>query len=65
MLFSFGKNKNELKNKSQDAPKRSLDQIEADVKILNPEEMNRLGGGKETTKSIPDLRDSLGGTIPL
>jgi hypothetical protein len=67
MIF-FNKKKESAEPKQQEGKKRSLNEIEADLTVLNKSEMNKLGGGKETTKSLnnfPDLRDSLGGTIPL
>ncbi|MCC7246708.1 MAG: hypothetical protein IT269_13575 [Saprospiraceae bacterium] len=68
MIFQFGKKKNDLDTKDQDRKKRSLDEIESDLTVLGKSEMTKLGGGKDSTKpftDFPDLRDSLGGTIPL
>lgn len=67
MIF-FNKKKENQNPKDQEGKKRSLEEMEADLTVLNKSEMNKLGGGKETTKTLnhlPDLRDSLGGTIPL
>jgi hypothetical protein len=68
MIFPFGKKKDETNVGGEDKKKRSLHDIEADVTVLGKSEMNRVEGGKETKKpltDLPDLRDSLGGTIPL
>lgn len=68
MIFSFGKKKTDLEPKEQDRKKRSLEDYESDLTVLNKSEMNKVGGGKETTKTLSDfsdLRDSMGGTIPL
>ncbi|MCB0525281.1 MAG: hypothetical protein R3A50_16290 [Saprospiraceae bacterium] len=69
MIFSFGKKKEDQANLvTEDKKKRSLHEIESDLTILGKSEMNRVEGGKETKKPLSDfsdLRDSLGGTIPL
>jgi hypothetical protein len=70
MLFSFGKKKDSDAASEQNKKKRSLDDIEADLTVLDKDEMNKVEGGKSTTTNNPfgginDLRDSLGSTIPL
>jgi hypothetical protein len=68
MIFPFGKKKDQPNVVSEESKKRSLHDIEADLTILGKSEMNRVEGGKETKKPLTDfsdLRDSLGGTIPL
>ena len=69
MIFPFGKKKDDQSTGAgDDKKKRSLHDIESDLTILGKSEMNRVEGGKETKKPLTDfsdLRDSLGGTIPL
>ena len=67
MLFSFGKKKDNDAASEQNKKKRSLDDIEADLTVLDKDEMNKVEGGKSnsTFGSLSDIRDSLGSTIPL
>lgn len=68
MIFPFGKKKDESNVVGEEKKKRSLNDIESDLTVLGKSEMNRVEGGKETKKPLADfsdLRDSLGGTIPL
>lgn len=69
MIFPFGKKKDDQSNAvGEDKKKRSLHDIESDLTILGRSEMTHIEGGKETKKPLSDfsdLRDSLGGTIPL
>jgi hypothetical protein len=68
MIFPFGKKKNQASLFGEQEKKRSLDEIESDLTVLGKSEMNRVEGGKESKRSFTDfsdLRDSLGGTIPL
>jgi len=69
MIFPFGKKKDDHSTVvGEDKKKRSLHDIDSDLTILGKSEMNRIEGGKETKKpfsDFSDLRDSLGGTIPL
>ena len=70
MRFPFGNKKDDaLHNDQENKSKRSLDDLEDDdITKLGKDEMNKLGGGRDTSKPLsgfPDLRDSLGSTIPL
>ncbi|GAB4494548.1 MAG: hypothetical protein KIS77_00715 [Saprospiraceae bacterium] len=67
MIFPFGKKKDNNADNEQDKKKRSLDDIEADLTVLDKDEMNKVEGGKTNNSfgSLGDLRDSLGSTIPL
>jgi hypothetical protein len=68
MIFPFGKKKEQPNVVGEETKKRSLHDIESDLTILGKSEMNRVEGGKDTKKPLTDfsdLRDSLGGTIPL
>lgn len=67
MIFPFGKKKDNNADSEQDKKKRSLDDIEADLTVLDKDEMNKVEGGKTNNSfgSLGDLRDSLGSTIPL
>ncbi|MBX2889338.1 MAG: hypothetical protein KF734_00265 [Saprospiraceae bacterium] len=67
MIFPFGKKKDNNAENEQDKKKRSLDDIEADLTVLDKDEMNKVEGGKTNNSfgSLGDLRDSLGSTIPL
>lgn len=69
MIFPFGnKKKDQPSVVGEENKKRSLTDIESDLTVLGKSEMNRVEGGKETKKPLTDfsdLRDSLGGTIPL
>jgi hypothetical protein len=67
MIFPFGKKKDSDAAAEQDKKKRSLDDIEADLTVLDKDEMNKVEGGKTNNSfgSLNDLRDSLGSTIPL
>lgn len=67
MIFPFGKKKDNHADNEQDKKKRSLDDIEADLTVLDKDEMNKVEGGKTNNSfgSLGDLRDSLGSTIPL
>jgi hypothetical protein len=70
MRFPFGNKKDDALQHDHDGKsKRSLDDLENDdITKLDKDEMNKLGGGKDSSKplsSFPDLRDSLGSTIPL
>ena len=67
MIFPFGKKKDNNADHEQDKKKRSLDDIEADLTVLDKDEMNKVEGGKTNNSfgSLGDLRDSLGSTIPL
>ncbi|MBV6443586.1 MAG: hypothetical protein DYG98_18805 [Haliscomenobacteraceae bacterium CHB4] len=67
MIFPFGKKKDNNADNEQDKKKRSLDDIEADLTVLDKDEMNKVEGGKSNNSfgSLGDLRDSLGSTIPL
>lgn len=67
MIFPFGKKKDNNADNEQDKRKRSLDDIEADLTVLDKDEMNKVEGGKTNNSfgSLGDLRDSLGSTIPL
>ncbi|MBK8194401.1 MAG: hypothetical protein IPK76_14765 [Lewinellaceae bacterium] len=69
MIFPFGKKRDNNANDEQDNKKNSLDEIEADLTVLDKDEMNKVEGGKTTSSnsfgSLNDLRDSLGSTIPL
>lgn len=67
MLFSFGKKKDNDADSEQNKKKRSLDDIEADLTVLDKDEMNKVEGGKSNNSfgGLSDIRDSLGSTIPL
>lgn len=69
MSFPFGKKKNEPSRESQEDRKGSgLDKFEEELTVLEKAEMSKLEGGKSSNKSLSDfsdLRNSLGGTIPL
>ncbi|HRI59731.1 MAG TPA: hypothetical protein PK228_08405 [Saprospiraceae bacterium] len=67
MIFPFGKKKDNNAGNEQDKKKSSLDDIEADLTVLDKDEMNKVEGGKTNNSfgSLGDLRDSLGSTIPL
>jgi hypothetical protein len=67
MIFPFGKKKDNNADQEQEKKKRSLDDIEADLTVLDKDEMNKVEGGKTNNSfgSLGDLRDSLGSTIPL
>lgn len=67
MIFPFGKKKDHDADDEQTKKKRSLDDIEADLTVLDKDEMNKVEGGKTNNSfgSLNDLRDSLGSTIPL
>lgn len=70
MRFPFGNKKDDALQYDQDnKSKRSLDDLEDDdITKLGKDEMNKLGGGRDSSKPLsgfPDLRDSLGSTIPL
>jgi hypothetical protein len=67
MLFSFGKKKDSDAANEQAKKKRSLDDIEADLTVLDKDEMNKVEGGKSNNSfgGLNDIRDSLGSTIPL
>jgi hypothetical protein len=69
MSFPFGKKKNDFSRDQQEQKKGSLlDKFEEELHVLEKDEMTRLEGGKSSNKSLSDysdLRNSLGGTIPL
>jgi len=67
MIFPFGKKKDNDADDEQAKKKRSLDDIESDLTVLDKDEMNKVEGGKSNNSfgSLNDLRDSLGSTIPL
>lgn len=68
MIFPFGKKKDNKADDEQDNKKSLLDDIEADLTVLDKDEMTKVEGGKTSSNSfgsLNDLRDSLGGTIPL
>lgn len=67
MIFPFGKKKDNDADDEQTKKKRSLDDIESDLTVLDKDEMNKVEGGKSNNSfgSLGDLRDSLGSTIPL
>lgn len=68
MNFFFNRKKDQPNDVGEDKKKRSLHEIESDLTVLGKSEMNKVEGGKETKKQLSDfsdLRDSLGGTIPL
>ncbi|MEI6408439.1 MAG: hypothetical protein WCR52_03600 [Bacteroidota bacterium] len=69
MSFPFGKKKNDSSRDQQEQKKGSLlDKFEEELHVLEKDEMTRLEGGKSSNKSLSDysdLRNSLGGTIPL
>ncbi len=68
MIFPFGKKRDHHADDEQDNKKSKLDEIEADLTVLDKDEMNKVEGGKTSSNSfgsLSDLRDSLGGTIPL
>ena len=69
MSFPFGKKKNESSRDAQDERKSSaLDKFEEELTVLEKAEMSKVEGGKSSNKSLSDfsdLRNSLGGTIPL
>ncbi len=67
MIFPFGKKKDTDTDDEQAKKKRSLDDIESDLTVLDKDEMNKVEGGKSNNSfgSLNDLRDSLGSTIPL
>ncbi|MFM7152853.1 MAG: hypothetical protein ACKO4W_12285 [Bacteroidota bacterium] len=64
-LFS-NKNKGQQPEDASGKDKRSLGEIESNSTVLSKSEMNRLEGGKEIRKQLPDdPRDSASSTIPL
>lgn len=69
MSFPFIKKKQDTSNDLDDQKKGSLlDKFEDDLHVLAKDEMTRVEGGKSSNKSLSDysdLRNSLGGTIPL
>ncbi|MBU6343627.1 MAG: hypothetical protein KGS48_19170 [Bacteroidetes bacterium] len=72
MSFPFIKKKQEATTDFEDQKKGSLlDKFEEDLHVLAKDEMTRVEGGKSSNKSLSDyseysdLRNSLGGTIPL
>lgn len=69
MSFPFGKKKNDFSRDQLEQKKGSLlDKFEEELHVLEKDEMTRLEGGKSSNKSLSDysdLRNSLGGTIPL
>lgn len=69
MSFPFGKKKNDSSRDQLEQKKGSLlDKFEEELHVLEKDEMIRLEGGKSSNKSLSDysdLRNSLGGTIPL
>lgn len=67
MIFPFGKKKDNNADHEQEKKKSTLDDIEADLTVLDKDEMNKVEGGKTNNSfgSLGDLRDSLGSTIPL
>ncbi|MDX2278929.1 MAG: hypothetical protein NW218_05045 [Saprospiraceae bacterium] len=69
MSFPFIKKKQDPSNDLDDQKQGSLlDKFEEDLHVLAKDEMTRVEGGKSSNKSLSDysdLRNSLGGTIPL
>jgi hypothetical protein len=69
MSFPFIKKKQDNSHDQDDQKKGSLlDKFEEDLHVLAKDEMNKVEGGKSSNKSLSDysdLRNSLGGTIPL
>ena len=73
MIFPFGKKKDQPKDLKGSGKNSSLGAFESlddpAMKILDPSEMAKLGGGKSSNKSKYDddsfFQGTLGGTIPL
>ena len=71
MLFSFGnKKKTDSDQNDLNSKKRSIDSFGADLNdssLLGKDEMNKLGGGKGSTRSRYDddsFQSTFKGTIP-
>jgi hypothetical protein len=67
-MFSPFKKKDDRFNGSQDKKNISLEDLESDINVLNRTDLSKVEGGKEAKKplnDISDLRNSIGGTIPL
>jgi hypothetical protein len=69
MNFTFGKKKNEPSINPWEEKKGSeFDRLEDELTVLHKDEMARVEGGKSSNKSLSDLsdlRNTLGGPIPL
>jgi len=69
MSFPFGKKKNDSSTDTSSNKKGSgLDKFEEELTVLEKKDMSKVEGGKSSNKSLSDysdLRNSLGGTIPL
>ncbi|MEO0007034.1 MAG: hypothetical protein RJA20_1230 [Bacteroidota bacterium] len=66
-LFS-NKNKGQQTEDASGKDRRSLGEIESSSTVLSKSEMNKVEGGKEIRKQMPDFsdpRDSASSTIPL
>lgn len=64
-LFS-NRNKGQQPENASGKNRRSLGEIESSSTTLSKSEMNKVEGGKEIRKQLPDdPRDSASSTIPL
>jgi hypothetical protein len=67
-MFSPFKKKDDHFYNGQDKKNNSLEALEAELIILNKEDLSKVEGGKEARKPLTEisgLRNSIGGTIPL
>jgi hypothetical protein len=68
MSFPFSKKKNDPPQQPQGKKGSMLDKFEEELHVLEKDEMSKVEGGKSSNKSFSDysdLRNSMGGTIPL